>query len=84
MTPEDEPSKPAGAQYATGKSRGQLLIARERMKQLDQIRNDAQFWMCLVVKVNCDAEKNNIAQESGMLGPRIKVNWTWSSRKWQD
>ena len=29
--------------------------------------------MCLVVKVKSDAVKNNIAQEPGMLGPRIKV-----------
>ena len=34
-----------------GKSRGQLLIALERMKQLSLSRNDAQLWMCLVVKV---------------------------------
>ena len=34
-----------------GKSRGQLLIAPERMKQLCQIGKDAQLWVCLVVKV---------------------------------
>ena len=28
-----------------GKSRGQLLIAPEGMKQLGQCRNDAQLWM---------------------------------------
>ena len=44
-----------------GKSGGQLLIAPERMKLLDQSRNDAQLWMCLVVKVKSDAVKNNIA-----------------------
>ena len=43
-----------------GKSRGQLLIAPERMKQLGQSRKDAQLWMCLVVKVKSDAVKNNI------------------------
>ena len=32
------------------------------MKQLDQSRNDAQLWMCLVVKVKYNAVKNNIAQ----------------------
>ena len=56
------------------KSREQLLIASERMKQLDQSRYVAHLWMCLVVKVKSDAEKSNTAYEPGMLGPWIKVN----------
>ena len=36
-------------------------ITSERMKRLDQSGNDAQLWMCLVVKVKSDAVKNNIA-----------------------
>ena len=40
-----------------GKSRGQLLIAPERIKWLGQSRNDAQFWMYLAVKVKPDAVK---------------------------
>ena len=51
-----------------GKSGGQLLIAPERIKRLGQTRNDAQLWMCLVVKVKSNAV-NNIAQEPRMLGP---------------
>ena len=43
-----------------GKSRGQLLIAPERMKQLGQSRNNAPLWMYLVVKVKSDVVKNNI------------------------
>ena len=43
-----------------GKSGRQLLIAPEGMKQLGQSRNDAQLWMCLVVKVKSSAVKNNI------------------------
>ena len=39
------------------------------MKQLNQSGNNAQLWMCLVVKVKTDAVKDNIAQEPGMLGP---------------
>ena len=39
-------------------------IAPEGMKRLSQSRNNAQLWICLMVKV-----KNNIAQEPGMLGP---------------
>ena len=44
------------------KSRGRLLIAPERMKWLGQSRNDAQLWMCLVVKIKSNAVKNNIAR----------------------
>ena len=42
-------------------------IAPEGMKRLSQSRNNAQLWMCLMVKVKSDAVKNNIAQEPGML-----------------
>ena len=31
-----------------------------------------------------DAVKNNIVYEPGMLGTWIKVNWMWSSRRWQE
>ena len=34
-------------------------IAPERMKRMGQSENDAQFWMCLVVKVKSDDIKNN-------------------------
>ena len=44
-----------------GKSGGQLLIAPERMKWLGQSESDTQLWMCLVVKVKSDAEKDNVA-----------------------
>ena len=57
-----------------GKSRGQLLIAPVRMKKLGQRGNNTQLCMCLVVKVKSEALKN-IAQESGMLGPWIKIIW---------
>jgi len=36
-------------------------IAPQRMKRLGQSRNDAQLWMCVVMKVKCDAIKNNAA-----------------------
>ena len=54
------------AQYATEK-RGEM--APEGMKRLSRSENNAQLWMCLVVKVESDAAKNNIALEPGMLGP---------------
>ena len=62
-----------------GKSGGELLITPERMKQLGQSKNDAQLWMCVVMEVKSDAAKSSIAQEPEMLGPWIKISWTWSS-----
>ena len=61
MTPKDESPRCGGVQYATGKSGGELPIAPERMKQLGQMGNDAQLWMCLVMKVKSNAAKNSIA-----------------------
>ena len=52
-----------------GKSGEQLLIAPERMKQLGQSRNNANLWMCLVIKIKPDTVRNSIAKEPGMLGP---------------
>ena len=43
-----------------GKSRGQLPVVPERIEQLGQSKNNAQSWMCLVVKVKFNAIKNNI------------------------
>ena len=60
MTLEDKPPRSEGIQLI-GRSRGQLLTTLIRMKQLDQNRNDAQLWMCLVVKVQSHAVKINIA-----------------------
>ena len=61
MTAEHEPPRLEGVWCATGESLGQLLIAPERMKWLSQSRNDAQLWMCLMVKVKSDAVKKSIA-----------------------
>ena len=44
-------------------------IAPEGMKKRSQRENNAQLWMCLVVKVKSDAVKRSIAKEPGMLGP---------------
>ena len=52
-----------------GKRRGKLLIDPKRMKQLGQSGNNAQLWVCLVVKRKPEAVKNNTAYKLGMLGP---------------
>ena len=48
--------------------RVEITNSSRRMKQLGQIRNNTQLWMCLVVKVKSEAIQNNIEQESEMLG----------------
>ena len=58
MTPEDDPPGWKVSNMIVGKSRE---IAPEGMKRWGQSGNNAQLWMCLVVKVKSDAVKNNIA-----------------------
>ena len=57
-TLKDEPSKSAGAQYATGE---EWRNSPEGMKRLSQSKSSTNVWMCLVVTVKSDAVKNNIA-----------------------
>ena len=38
------------------------------MKRLSQSENNAQLWICLVVKGKFNVVKNNIVQELEMLG----------------
>ena len=54
MTLKDELLRSVGAQKG-----GET--ATEGMKRLSQSRNNAQVWMCLVVKVKSNGVKNNIA-----------------------
>ena len=49
-------------------------IASEKNEQMEPKKNNTQLWMWLVMDIKFDAVKNSIAQEPGMLGPRIKVN----------
>ena len=66
MTMKEEPSDWSVSKMQLAKS-GEIIP--EGMKKLSQSRNEAQFWMCLVMKVKSDAVKNNIAQEPGLLSP---------------
>ena len=60
-TSEDGPPSQKVYNMLLGKSRGQLLTAPEKMKQVDQRGINAQLRMRLVVKEKSDAVKNNIA-----------------------
>ena len=67
MTPEDESLR--SEQVQPGKNGWVITNNFRKNEALGQSRNDAQFYMCLVVKVKSDAVKNNTAQEPGILGP---------------
>ena len=60
MTLKDESPSQKVSNMLLGKRGEELLIASERMKWLGQSGNNAQFWMCLVMKVKSDAVKNRI------------------------
>ena len=57
VTPEYEPAGQKVSNMLLGKSRGQLLIAPERMNQLGRSGNGVQLWMYLVVNVKSDTVK---------------------------
>ncbi|KAF7246057.1 ATPase WRNIP1 [Varanus komodoensis] len=57
MTPEDEPLRSEGVQYATGEEQRANTSTPERMKRLGQSRKDTQLQMYLVVKGKFDAAK---------------------------
>ena len=57
-TLKDELPKAAGAQYAPGEEWRNSSGGKE---EAGPSRNDAQPWMCLVVKVKSNAVKKNIA-----------------------
>ena len=52
---------PAGEQVSNMLLEKNGEIAPEGMKRLSQSGNNAQLWVCLVVKVNSNAVKSNIA-----------------------
>ena len=60
MTLEDELPRSEGVQYATVEEQ-KAIIAPERMKRLGQSGNDAQLWMCLVLRGKSNAIKNDTA-----------------------
>ena len=57
MTPEDKLPGQEVSNMLLGKTRGQLLIAPERMKRMGQNRNNTQLWICLVVKVKSNIQR---------------------------
>ena len=63
MTLKDEPCRAIGGHYTTEEEHTHTHThthTPEKMKRLSQSGNEAQLWMCLVVKVQSNAVKNTI------------------------
>ena len=58
MILNNELPKLVGAQYAIGE---EWRNSSRRKEASGQSGNDAQLWMCLVMKIKSDAVKNNVA-----------------------
>ena len=65
MALEGEPPGQKGSNMLLGKSRGQLLIAPERMKWLGQSGNVTLLGMCLVVKAKSSAVRTILHRNLG-------------------
>ena len=57
-----------GVQYATREECRAIATCSRKYEVARPNGNEAQMWKGLVVKVKSDAVKNNITQESGILG----------------
>ena len=68
MTPEDEPPRSAGIQYAAGEELRPITNNSRKKEAAGPMGKNTLLWMCLVVKVKPDGVKNNIAWETGALG----------------
>ena len=75
--------RPEGIQYATGEEWRAIMNSSKKNEVAGAKHKWCSVWVCLVVKLKSSVVKHNIAQEHGLLGPWIKVNWMWSSR-WLD
>ena len=61
MTLEDEPTRSEGVQRAAGEEQRAITNSSTKNKAVGPSGNDAQLWMCLVIKVKSNAAKNSIA-----------------------
>ena len=90
MTLKDEPPPPQPpppdrqvSNMLLGKSGGQLLIAPERTKRLGLKQKCLSFVDVSGGESKVQCYKEQYCIRAGMLGPRNKVNWMWSKRRWQ-
>ena len=54
-TPEDEPPRSRGVQYATGEEQRAIINSSRKNEAAGERGNNAQLWMCLMMKVKSSA-----------------------------
>ena len=74
--------KSEGVQCVTGEEQRTLLIAPEKneMAGPKQKQHSVVDVSGEESKIRC-CKREVLQKEPGMLGPLIKVNWTWSNRR---
>ena len=78
---KEELPRSVGAQYATGDEwrnnsrKNEGMETKQKQYPVVDVTGD---------RSSKDPIKSSIAQEPGMLGPRIKANWKLSNRRWQE
>ena len=60
MITEHEPFRLESVHYSTGEEQRDITNSSSKMGWLGHSKNDAQLWMCHMVKVKSDAVKNSI------------------------
>ena len=75
---------PPDQKVFTGKSKGQLLKAPERMKRSDHSRNDTELYMFLGGEGKVQFCKGQNYIRTWIVRSIIKVNWIWPRGRWQD
>ena len=78
---KEELPRSVGAQYATGDQwrnnsrKNEGMEPKQKQYPVVDVTGD---------RSSKDPIKSSIAQEPGMLGPRIKANWKWLNSRWQE
>ena len=78
---KEELPRSVGAQYATGDEwrnnsrKNEGMETKQKQYPVVDVTGD---------RSSKDPIKSNTAQEPGMSDPRIKANWKWSNRRWQE
>ena len=78
---KEELPRSVGAQYATG---DQWRNSSRKKKRMEPKQKQYPVVDVTGDRSSKDPIKSNTAQEPGMSDPRIKANWKWSNRRWQE
>ena len=75
MTLKEELPRSVGAQYAT---REEWRNNSRKNEEMEPKHKQRPF-----VDVTGDGSRVRYCKQQYCIGPRIKINWKWSNRRWQ-